>query len=57
MMAVWSLDHRCLGTGFHKEPRKKGKAASEPAEDSGREARWARIGLAATKQSLRCVCV
>ena len=39
--------------GFHKKPQKKGKAMEDPGDDNGREARWARIALAATKQSLR----
>lgn len=44
------------GAGFHKEPRKKqrrGDDDEEVEEAAGREARWGRIALAATKQSLR----
>ena len=42
--------------GFHKQPKKKQKAgADDEVEDAaGREARWERVALAATKQSLRC---
>ena len=50
------LSWRWLCTGFHKEPMKKQKKGDDDEEGegaAGREARWERIALAATKQSLR----
>lgn len=45
------------GAGFHKEPKKKQKRGDDEEEEveeaAGREARWGRVALAATKQSLR----
>lgn len=49
-----------MGAGFHKEPKKKQKKGDDEDEmedAAGREARWGRVALAATKQSLRCVAI
>ena len=49
-----------MSAGFHKEPKKKQKKGDDDDEmedAAGREARWGRVALAATKQSLRCVAV